>query len=236
VADGTALPVRAAGEPRRPAAAEDARLLQDDRLRDRIIEHLRRVEHDSISGLARAVSAGREAPVHRLTVAGYLQALADFGVLRELERPPSKEYRLQTPEAHWSLHQRAWRLVRDLDRSEPDKARLLLAILQTLLQRPVFHAELEHAGLHPVPADLPRVVLPDEVRRNHRRLFERKASPRIDIPSRDPTYELPPTDPWLRQPAVAETLRRLVLKACGGEHLAAERPAAPAQRRLDGDP
>ena len=204
-----------------------------DTLRERIIEHLRRVHHDSISGITRALHREGEAPAHRLTVAGYLQAMTDAGLLKEVERPPSKEYLLQSPETHWSLHQRAWRLLQDQPRGEDDRVRLLLATLQTLLGRPVFGAELLHAGVPRIPDGLERQIVADEVRRGYRKLFERKGTPRIEVPQRDALHQLPPGDPTLGSPLVAETIRRLSVKATGAEHLVAERPAAPTQKSLD---
>src|SRR5688572_21884453 len=204
-----------------------------DTLRERIVGHLRRVGHDSISGIARALRREGEAPAHRLTVAGYLQAMTDAGLLKEVERPPSKEYLLASPEAHWSLHQRLWRLLQDAPRSEEDRVRLLLACLQTTLGRPVFAAELVHAGVPRIPDGLERHVVADDVRRAYRRLFERKAAPRIEVPQRDALFLLPPGDPLLGSPLVQETLRRLAVKATGAEHLVAERPAAPTQKSLD---
>jgi hypothetical protein len=204
-----------------------------DTLRERIVDHLRRAGHDSISGIARALRREGEAPAHRLTVAGYLQAMADLGLLKEIERPPSKEYQLTSPETHWSLHQRLWRLLADVPRPEEERVRLLLACLQLALGRPVFAAEMLHAGAPRLPDGLERHVVSDEVRRQYRRLFERKASPRIEVPQRDPLYLLPPGDPVLGSPLVQETLRRLAVKATGAEHLVAERPAAPTQRSLD---
>jgi hypothetical protein len=204
-----------------------------DTLRERIVEHLRRVGHDSISGIARALRREGEAPAHRLTVAGYLQAMTDSGLLKEVERPPSKEYLLATPETHWSLHQRVWRLLADAQRGEDERVRLLLACLQLALGRPIFAAELLHAGAPRLPEGLERHVVSDDVRRQYRRLFERKASPRIEVPQRDALYLLPPGDPALGSPLVQETLRRLAVKATGAEHLVAERPAAPTQSSLD---
>jgi hypothetical protein len=204
-----------------------------DTLRERIVDHLRRVGHDSISGIARALRRDGEAPAHRLTVAGYLQAMTDGGLLKEVERPPSKEYLLASPEAHWSLHQRLWRLLRDTPRSEEDRVRLLLACLQLTLGRPVFAAELLHAGVPRLPETLERHVVADDVRRAYRRVFDRKASPRIDVPQRDALHMLPPGDPLLGSPVVQETLRRLLAKSTGAEHLVAERPAAPTQKSLD---
>lgn len=204
-----------------------------DTLRERIVGHLRRVGHDSISGIARALRREGEAPAHRLTIAGYLQAMTDAGLLKEVERPPSKEYLLASPEAHWSLHQRLWRLLQDAPRTDEDRVRLLLACLQLTLGRPVFAAELLHAGVPRIPDGLERHVVADDVRRTYRRLFERKAAPRIDVPQRDALFLLPPGDPLLGSPLVQETVRRLAVKALGAEHLVAERPAAPTQRALD---
>lgn len=208
-------------------------VLGRDALRDRIVEHLRRTGHDSISGITRALQREGEAPAHRLTVAGYLQAMADAGLLKEIARPPNKEYQLASPESHWSLHQRLWRLLQDVPRPEEDRVRLLLACLQLVLNRPVFAGELLHAGVARVPDSLDRHVAPDDVRRGYRKLFDRKATPRIDLPQRDALLLLAPTDPMLSSPIVQETLRRLAAKATGADHLVAERPAAPQQRSLD---
>ncbi|HUR61774.1 MAG TPA: hypothetical protein VM286_05355 [Candidatus Thermoplasmatota archaeon] len=215
-----------------PAAAPPRRLSREATLRDRIVEHLREHDHDSISGIARALSDGRRAPIHRLTVAGYLQAMAEAGTLRELDRPPSKEYKLANPEAHWSLHQRVHRALEDSPRPEAERARLALAVLQTLLGRPVFQAELQHAGFAQVPAGLDKVVVGDAVRRGYRDLFSRRASPRIDVPPRDPLYALPGDDPLLGSAAAEELMRKVLVKATGAEHLMADRPAGPAQAQL----
>lgn len=214
------------------ADAPPRRFSREATLRDRIVEHLRSRDDDSISGIARALSDGRAAPIHRLTVAGYLQAMAEAGILRERDSPPSKVYKLANPEAHWSLHQRVHRALQDAPRSDADKARLALATLQTLLGRPVFHAELLHAGFTALPPGLEKTVVGDQVRRSYRDLFSRRASPRIDIPQRDPLYALPPGDPLLGSAAVEELVRKVLVKATGAEHLLADRPAGPAQAQL----
>ena len=205
-------------------------------LRDRIIEHLRKAGEDSISGITRAVSEGRAHPIHRLTVAGYLQALAEAGVLKEVERPPSKDYQLQNPEMHWSLHQRIHRHLAATGRSERERLRLALAALQLTLGRPIFQAELLHAGFGSVPDldGVERVTVPDNTRRHYRELFERRASPRIEIPARDPLLQFREGDPILESGLVHDLLRRLLVKATGSEHLAWDRPAAgPQQASLD---
>lgn len=220
-----------------PQAPGGAFVLGRDLLRDRIVEHLRRTGHDSISGITRALQREGEAPAHRLTVAGYLQAMADAGLLKEIARPPNKEYQLANPESHWSLHQRLWRLLQDVPRPDEERVRLLLACLQQILNRPIFAGELLHAGAARVPDALERHVAPDDVRRGYRKLFDRKATPRIDLPQRDPLLLLPATDPLLGSPLVQDTLRRLAAKATGADHLVAERAAAPQQRSLDlGEP
>lgn len=212
-------------------AEQAGRLGAEARLRERILEHLKQGP-DSISGVARELSRGRDAPLHRLTVAGYLQALTDAGVLRELDRPPSKMYQLQNPEAHWSLHQRLHRLLADDKRPPAESLRLGLAALQTILQRPIFHAELVHAGWD-VPADaLEKVTVSDSLRRTYRDLVQRRTSPRIELLGRDPLYHLPASDPLLGSAVLQELLRRLVVRATAAEHLVAERVVAD-QRRLD---
>lgn len=200
----------------------------DARLRDLVVAHLRAHGHDSISGIARTVSAGRDRPIHRLTVAGYLEALADVGILKEVDRPPSRTYQLQEPAAHRTLHQRVWRAVNAL--RPPDPPALLLATLQALLQRPVFLAELRHAGAGPDTAHLPRAVLEDDERRHHKRALGR-GTYRIEVPPRDPMLAL--GEPHLAElaPLVQEVARRVALASTGAVALQAERP--PAQASLE---
>ncbi|MES2154942.1 MAG: hypothetical protein V4510_07375 [bacterium] len=202
-------------------------------VRDRIVEHLKRTGTDSISGITRVLVGGGGAPAHRLTIAGYLQALSDAGVLREMDRPPSKLYQLQNPEAHWSLHQRLHRLLQETPRAEAERVRLCLAALQSTLGRPIFQAELQHAGFASIPDDLRRVIVGDATRRTYRDLFSRRASPHIVVPARDPLLALDDNDPMLTSEAVADLLRRALLRATGTEHLVAERPVGPQQAQLD---
>jgi len=226
-----ALPVALPATASAPPAVRLAPL-RAHTLRDRIVEHLRATGTDSISGIARVLAASGPAPVHRLTVAGYLQALAESGVLRELDRPPSKLYQLASPDAHASLHQRVHRALQDVALPDAERARIALAVLERLLARPIFQAELAHAGF-PVPAGAERTVVGDAVRRQYRDLFHRRASPRIDVPPRDPLLHLPATDPAAASPLVDETIAKVLLRATAAEHLVAERPAGPQQVALD---
>jgi hypothetical protein len=222
-----------AGAPAASLPTPPRPVLRTHTLRDRIVEHLRATQADSISGISRFLASGGEAPVHRLTVAGYLQAMAEAGILRELDRPPSKLYQLQNPEAHWSLHQRLHRLLQESPLPEAERCRLAIAALQRALGRPIFQAELQHAGFQQVPPGVDRVVVGDATRRQYRDLFGRRATPRIEVPARDPLLSLPEGDPLHSDPRVEELLRKVLLRATGAEHLVAERPTGPQQVALD---
>ncbi len=204
-------------------------------MRDVILEHLRREGQDSISGVTRALAAARKTgkPLHRLTVAGYLKALAESGVLRESDFGPSKHYALANPEAHQGLHRWVGRAVTEMDVPADRRVPLVVAALHALLARPIFAAEIREAGFEPDPAVLERVTVSDVERRRFRELFKRKAKPLIPIPDRDPMYAVPhgaePPDSQMH-----ELLRRLIVGATGSEHLAAARaPSGFVQGRLD---
>jgi hypothetical protein len=189
-------------------------------LRDRILEHLRSGQ-DSISGIARAIAADRERPLHRLTVAGYLAALEDQGLLRGTDVPPSRQYRLANATLAQSLHQRLAQHLRTTDGARHEQAALLATALTHLLRRPIFAAELTHAGF-PGPYPLLQTVQADEAeRRRIRSLFQRRIHPAIQIPRNDPLLR-PPSDAWMS--AAQELIGRSLLAAADAAHLAVERP------------
>lgn len=194
------------------------RLAAEEAFRDKIIAHLRSVQSDSISGIARALSKGREQPVHRLTVAGYLAAMTEAGVLREVPRPPSKHYQLSNASAHRTLYERIGHAVREVPMPVDLRTRVALAALVRVLGRPVFRAELA-ATRSPLPEELPRIEVDDDKRRAIIARIRRRHFPRMDIPRHDPllhTEEVGPVD---------EVLRRALLAATDSEHLAEERRA-----------
>ncbi len=204
-------------------------------LRNVILEHLRRRGQDSISGVTRALAAARAPakPLHRLTVAGYLKALAEGGVLRESDFGPSKHYALANPEAHQGLHRWVGRAVTEMDLPADARLPLALAALQALLGRPIFAAEIREAGFEPDPSVLERITVSDMERRRYRELFRRKAKPLIAVPDRDPMYG-PPRHPHPPDAQVQEVLRRVIVGSTGSEHLSAPRTAAGfVQGRLD---
>lgn len=194
-------------------------LVAQEAFGDKIRAHLRSVPSDSISGIARALSIGREQPVHRLTVAGYLAAMTETGMLREISRPPSKHYQLANAAAHRSLYERIGQAVRDVPMPAETRAYAALGALVRVLGRPVFRAELV-ATRFPVPDELPRAEADEHQRRHIRARIAKRHFPRIEIPR---------TDPLLRQPdapgPVDEVLRRALLVATDSEHLAEERRA-----------
>ena len=68
--------------------------VSDKNMKDLILSYLRN-EETSISGLSRSLQKDGY-KVHRLVLTGYLKAMADMGVLRQKEIPPSKVYTLTT--------------------------------------------------------------------------------------------------------------------------------------------
>lgn len=205
-------------------------------LRDRVLSHLQGAGSDSISGIARALAERTpDAPVHRLTVAGYLAALADEGVLREVERPPSKHYQVADPDRFQSLHQRVGRIIVDLAVPTPERPTLAVAVLQHLLGRPVFQEELHHAGFRRYGAGIQSVEVPEDERRDYRALFRNNPTLHLDIPHGDPLLHVPPGT--VGTATLQSVLRRLVVAAVPGvDTLILDRDTGAAkgvQSRLD---
>lgn len=199
-------------------SAPGVALAREEAFHDRILVHLRERGSDSISGIARALAADREHPVHRLTVAGYLAAMTELGVLRELPRPPSKHYQLADPRSHRSLYEHIGAAVRDVPMPAEQRTRSALAALVHLLGRPVFRAELAATRI-PIPDDLPRAGGDPERARLIRARIARRPWPGLQVPVHDPLLAAPDdTGP------VAEIVRRALLAACDSEHLAQEPP------------
>ncbi|MGB1586114.1 MAG: hypothetical protein ACPHID_03615 [Thermoplasmatota archaeon] len=179
---------------------------EPEHFKERILEHLLAQGADSISGIARALSHEREQPIHRLTVAGYLAAMTEMGVLREVARPPSKQYQVVNKNHHKDLYRRIGDAVRHVPMPQHQRGATALAALQRLLGRPVFRGELHYARI-PVPEEMPKAQVSEEERRTYRTL----------VPQRWPRIDLPRGDPLLRAPAdvgpVEEVIRRALLEA-----------------------
>lgn len=193
------------------------------RLREAIIEHLRQEGSDSISGIARHLSGVAGSPVHRLSIAGYLMAMADEGTLREVDRPPSKHYQLADPDAHKTLHQRLGEVVATMELPAPERSTLVVAALQHLLGRPIFQEELHHAGFPRAGPGIETIEASEEERREYRALFSRRHATDLEIPRADPLLSV--RQGALRSGALQEAVRRLVLAGLPGvEPFIADRP------------
>jgi hypothetical protein len=112
-------------------------------LKDRITDILRG-DGKSISEIYKEINMEDDSRIHRLTLTGYLWAMADFNVLKEKYVKPSKLYFLLKKD-ETSIYQ----LIGDRMANEPPDKRGegILYILYTLFDRPIFETELEMAGI-----------------------------------------------------------------------------------------
>jgi DNA-binding HxlR family transcriptional regulator len=153
--------------------------IREKSLRALVLKHLREADK-SISRLARDLEKDGF-KLHRLVLTGYLQALAETGVLREKDIPPSKVYSLASSrlqDIYESIGER-------LQRLEPHKARrsrMAVFVLQRLFRRPVFYEELRRCGLGP-PKKFRSVGA--EERAEARKVLENAG---IAVPPSDPCY------------------------------------------------
>src|SRR2546427_1496537 len=135
-------------------------------LKDLVVAYLREQER-SISALTKQLRQDGY-PFHRLFVTGYLKALADAGILREKDIPPSKVY---STSAHrdLNLYELVGARCREATGVESDQVRLAVAVLQKLFRRPIFLRELREcgfggAGRAPPPAREEREEAPPGLR------------------------------------------------------------------------
>lgn len=123
-------------------------------LRSIILDILKRGDR-SISSITRELEAGGH-KYHRLTVTGYLKAMADMGLVREREIPPSKVYSL-APHKRRDLYGALGDNARSLNLGYKKESRLCLQVLETLFGRPVFQSELERCG-YDEPSGVKRIT------------------------------------------------------------------------------
>lgn len=96
----------------------------------------------SISALSKDLE-GRGIKMHRLIITGYLRALTDQGILREVDVPPSKIY-VPTKATQDTIYDAVGRSCRNIS---PDADEMILYVLNRLFKRPVFYSELKKAGV-----------------------------------------------------------------------------------------
>jgi hypothetical protein len=102
-------------------------------------------EEKSISRLARELEHDGY-KMHRLYLAGYLKALADVGILKEKEIPPSKVY-TTTANLDKTIYEEIGEKCMGLKIPDEEKTRAAAFILQRLFKRPIFLYEITLCGL-----------------------------------------------------------------------------------------
>lgn len=111
-------------------------------LKDLIIEILGK-DGRSINDLSKEL-AKKGVKKHRLILTGYLQALADMGILRERFIKPAKVYSVQQNRKK-TIYEIVGKKARDIDEEEaPD---ITLYTLYKLFNRPIFMRELEKCNV-----------------------------------------------------------------------------------------
>lgn len=174
-------------------------------MKNLIISYVKK-EEKSISGLARQLNEDGF-PIHRLFLTGYLRAMADLGVVKEKQIPPSKVY---TTSAHRerNIYEVVGERCRLAELSDKDRASLAVFVLESLFKRPVFLQELRECGFDEVNAK----SVKGEERTDARRLLLKSG---IEIPGNDPAYT---SGEDMEDPA-SEVLRDLVLDRFDIHHL-----------------
>jgi DNA-binding HxlR family transcriptional regulator len=121
-------------------------LIREKGLRAVVFRHLREADK-SISRLSRDLEKDGY-KLHRLVLTGYLQALAESGVLKEKDIPPSKVYSLASPRMQ-DIYESIGERLQELEPRRSRRSRMGVFVLQRLFRRPVFYEELKRCGLGP---------------------------------------------------------------------------------------
>jgi len=116
----------------------------DRELRDLILDILRQEGDLTIAGMVREMDR-RGVVHHRLTVTGYLHAMADTGYLEVRSVPPAKLFSIKSSPRR-SLCSVLGECARRLTSSEPRALELTVGALERVLDRPVFLSEVTEAG------------------------------------------------------------------------------------------
>lgn len=150
-------------------------------LKDLVVTYLREQER-SISSLTKQLKQDGFS-FHRLFVTGYLKALADVGILREKDIPPSKVY---STSAHRepNLYELVGSRCREVAKEESDQVRLAIGVLQKLFHRPIFLRELRECGFSGA-VDAP-VALREEREEARRGLVKLG----LQLPTNEPAYAI----------------------------------------------
>jgi hypothetical protein len=139
-------------------------------------------EEKSISRLARELERDGY-KMHRLYLAGYLKALADLGILKEKEIPPSKVYTTSA-----TLDKTIYEIIGDkcknLKLPVATKTNVAAFILQRLFRRPIFLSEINMCGFD---GAIVGTRPPTDMRNDIRNKLLKSG---LRIPNDDPAYIL----------------------------------------------
>jgi hypothetical protein len=116
----------------------------DNELRDLILEIFQEKGDVTIAGMVRELES-RGVKHHRLTVTGYLHALADTGYLEVRSVPPAKLFTLRSNPKR-SLYTVVGDCSRRISSSDTRAVELTVGTLEHILDRPVFLSEITEAG------------------------------------------------------------------------------------------
>ena len=148
-------------------------------LKDLIMSHLREEER-SISSLTRQLRKDGY-KFHRLYLTGYLKAMADVGLLREKNLPPSKIYTTSAYRGQ-NLYEAIGAECRGMEEDERKQVRLAIAVLQKLFRRPVFLREIKECGF---ATQIDAMQASKEDREEARRALLKIG---IQVPTNEPAY------------------------------------------------
>ncbi len=186
-------------------------------LKNLIISYVKQEER-SISALARELERDG-LRMHRLFLTGYLRALADLGIVREKQIPPSKVYTTSVYKEK-NLYEAVGDAVRAMTDDDKERSRLAVAVLQHLFRRPVFLRELNECGLGEIV--VASRVTGDERTEARKSLFKNG----VKVPANDPAYVV--GDPDTEE--VQEILAHVLLGKFRAQHLVLD----TVQLRLQG--
>jgi len=183
----------------------------DKDLRETILD-LVASDGKSISAIHRDLQE-RKVDVHRLILTGYLRALTDLKIVKEMDVPPSKVYtpaRQRDPDIYEAVGDTARRIM-----PAADADRLILYSLLKLFNRPVFLEELRAAG---VKASIGHVVTPEK--RAEAKNFLKKG--KIKVPDSSPAFTLEGAD---LQPRFEALMATMILDSLNASALVMREPA-----------
>ncbi len=116
----------------------------DRELRDLILEIFQEKGDVTIAGMVRELES-RGVKHHRLTITGYLHAMADAGYLEVRSVPPAKLFNLRTTPKR-TLYTVVGECARRLTSSDTRAVELTVGTLEQVLERAVFLSEISEAG------------------------------------------------------------------------------------------